>query len=66
MQAYLEILIVAQLPDDNTELGHEAIVATKGPTHEVVKVLQGMGFDGIKSTRRLKKMKVKEFEPAVA
>lgn len=59
---YIEITIVAPLPDDNHEIGHEAVVATKEAVLAVVEALDAMGITA-KATRHIVNRKVKAVEP---
>lgn len=49
----VEITVTAQLPDDNEELGHEAVVATKAVTHAVVAELEKLNLYHVRSHRRI-------------
>lgn len=48
----IHIEITATIPDDNHELGHEAIVAAREPVEHVLGTLKAMGLDP-KQSRKL-------------
>jgi hypothetical protein len=49
----IEVKISASIPDGDSELGHEAIVATKAPVQEVVDAMSKLGLVNITQKRRL-------------
>lgn len=49
----IEVIITAYIPDGNDELGHDAIVATRGPAKTAVDILTKLGLQDVKQKRRL-------------
>lgn len=49
----IEVIITACIPVGNDELGHDAIVATRGPAETVVDILTKLGLQDVKQKRRL-------------
>lgn len=52
----LEIMITGLVPDDNIELGHEAIVETKGPVHGIVEYLAKLGLKEVKQHKSIRRV----------
>lgn len=53
MAKHLEISITAIVPDDQDELGHEAIVASKDGVNTVVDTLKNLGLTDVVYKRHL-------------
>jgi hypothetical protein len=51
MGKYIEISIRAYIPDDNEELGHDAIVQTRGPVGAIVELLTTLGLQNVDQRR---------------
>jgi hypothetical protein len=65
MGKYIELTIRADIPDDNEELGHDAIVQTRDPVAAIVEHLAKIGLETATSTRRIGSTKAKK-TPAAA
>jgi hypothetical protein len=65
MGKYIEITVRADIPDDNEELGHDAIVQTRDPVAAIVELLAKIGLETATSTRRIGSTK-KKTTPAAA
>jgi hypothetical protein len=65
MAKYIEITVRADIPDDNEELGHDAIVQTRDPVAAIVELLATIGLQNATSTRRIGSTK-KKATPAAA
>lgn len=59
MNHVFRIEIVGTIPDANHDLGAEAVVATKAPSHAIVEALEKMGLTHVRQTRRVVREKVK-------
>lgn len=64
MGKYIEVTIKADIPDDNEELGHDAIVQTRDPVGAIVDLLAKIGLQNVTPTRRIGSTKKKT--PAAA
>lgn len=53
MTQRVEIHVSAAIPEGDGFIGHEAVVAARGPTDAVVKVLETKGAVDVKATCRL-------------
>lgn len=53
MTQTFELTIHGDVPDDNADLGPEAIVNTKAAAHEIVEALHKLGLLHVKQTRRV-------------
>lgn len=60
-----ELLISGTIPDDNADLGAQAIVDTKAAAHEIVEALHKLGLTGVSQHRKVVRAKDKVAEPAV-
>lgn len=53
MSTHIEILVTATVPNDNTELGHDAMVASREPAQAIVDALAKLGLADARQRRRL-------------
>lgn len=53
MGKYIEVTIKADIPDDNEELGHDAIVQTRDPVMAIVELLINIGLQNVDQRRRI-------------
>lgn len=53
MKQVVEIVIRADVPEDNVELGHEGVVQTRPGVAAVVDTLTELGLLNVQATRRL-------------
>jgi hypothetical protein len=53
MGKYIEVTIRADIPGDNEELGHDAIVQTRDPANVIVDLLTTLGLQNATATRRI-------------
>lgn len=65
MGKYIELTVRADIPDDNEELGHDAIVQTRDPVAAIVVLLTAIGLQNVTPTRRIGSTKAKK-TPAAA
>jgi hypothetical protein len=65
MGKYIELTVRADIPDDNEELGHDAIVQTRDPVAAIVELLAKIGLQNATPTRRIGSTKAKK-TPAAA
>lgn len=63
---FVDIHITGRIPDDQPDVGHEAIVATKTLANEIVEVLKANGILEAKQERRIKKGADKKAEAPAA
>lgn len=59
MGKYIELTVRADIPDDNEELGHDAIVQTRDPVAAIVELQAKIGLETATSTRRIGSTKKK-------
>ncbi len=57
MKNTVEIVILADIPDDQPDLGHEAVLATKEAVQGIVQALHKMGLVTARPTRRILRKK---------
>jgi hypothetical protein len=53
--SYVEIKVLAQIPDDNKHAGHKGVVMTEEAVAGVVKALEGAGLTVVEATRDIVK-----------
>jgi hypothetical protein len=64
MAKYILIEIRADIPDDNEELGHDAIVQTRDPVNVIVELLTTLGLQNVTPTRRIGSIRTPKSTPA--
>lgn len=59
MAQFIEIVLRADLPDGDEELGHDAMVQTREPAGAIVDLLTKIGLANATQTRRIGSTKVR-------